>query len=178
MSRLFVAIKPPLPLRRLLLGTMGSVSGARWQSDEQLHLTLAFLGEVDGAAAEALDAGLTMIHAAPVPLRFAGAGSFSSRGRVHSLWIGAEPRDALAALSNKVTRAARQAGITVEDRAFVPHITVARLNASCGPVDSYLQQWSDLSSESHRVGSFGLYESQLGQGGSAYQLLADYRLSG
>ena len=176
MRRLFVAIRPPLPLRALLLETMGSVSGARWQDDAQLHLTLAFLGEVDEATAEALDIALAMINAPPVPLRLQGAGSFASRGRVHSLWIGAEPRDALAALAKKVRRAAREAGITVEERAFVPHITIARLNAASGPVDGFIRQWNDLASAAHGVSSFGLYESRLGHGGSAYRLLADYPL--
>lgn len=178
MRRLFVALKPPVTLRRTLLGTMGLVSGARWQDDSQLHLTLAFLGDVDEAAAETLNHALAMISAPPVALRLQGAGSFASRGVVHSLWIGAEPREALTTLAKKVSRAARQAGIVLDERSFVPHITVARLNAASGPVEAFLSHWGDLSSEAQEIDRFGLYESRLGHGGAAYHLLADYPLRG
>lgn len=178
MKRLFVALKPPPALSAILLDTMGLVSGARWQSEAQLHLTLAFLGDVSEDAAERLDAALAMINAPPVPLQLNGAGSFASRGRVHSLWIGAAPEEALAALAKKVRRAARQAGLTPEERAFVPHVTVARLNAGSGPVDGFIRQWSDLASPAETVDHFGLYESRMGQGGSAYHCLMDYRLRG
>src|SRR3546814_1235738 len=47
MHRLFVAIRPPSAIRKALLSIMGGVEGARWQSDDQLHLTLRFIGEVD-----------------------------------------------------------------------------------------------------------------------------------
>lgn len=176
MKRLFVALRPAETQRQQLIATMGLVSGARWQSDAQLHLTLAFLGDVAEERAEELDAALATIDAPPVALQLAGAGSFASRGRVHSLWIGAEPADPLAGLAKKVRRAARQAGIAIEERAFVPHITVARLNASSGPIDGYLAQWSDIRSPPSMIASFGLYESRMGQSGSAYHCLAEYRL--
>ena len=52
MHRLFVAIRPPRADPRALLGLMGGVRGARWQSEDQLHLTLRFIGEVDRHLAE------------------------------------------------------------------------------------------------------------------------------
>jgi len=47
MHRLFVAIRPPAPVRDLLLDTMDGVPVLRWQDDDQLHLTLRFIGEVE-----------------------------------------------------------------------------------------------------------------------------------
>lgn len=47
MHRLFVALKPPPPMRNALLAAMGGIVHARWQTAEQLHLTLRFVGEVD-----------------------------------------------------------------------------------------------------------------------------------
>ena len=44
MPRLFVALRPPEPVLDALLDAMGGIDGARWQDDEQLHCTLAFLG--------------------------------------------------------------------------------------------------------------------------------------
>ena len=50
MTRLFVALELPDAVRRRLETLRGGVPGARWQSAEQMHLTLRFIGEVDGAA--------------------------------------------------------------------------------------------------------------------------------
>ena len=47
MHRLFVALRPPEPVRDLLLDTMDGAPALRWQDDEQLHLTLRFIGEVE-----------------------------------------------------------------------------------------------------------------------------------
>ena len=52
MIRLFVAIRPPEPVIDQLLDLAGGVDGARWQDEEQLHLTLRFIGEVERPVAE------------------------------------------------------------------------------------------------------------------------------
>ena len=176
MLRLFVALRPPPALRARLIIMAGLVSGARWQTDAQLHLTLAFLDTVDEATAERVDSALAMMDAPPVALGLSGVGSFAARGRVHSLWAGVAPDPALLALVEKVRRAVRQAGVALEERAFVPHITLARLNAASGPVDGFLGQWGDLSSTPEPIDQFGLYESRLGAGGSSYGCLREYRL--
>ena len=54
MPRLFVAIRPPRAVREVLLDAMGGIEGARWQDEDQLHLTLAFVGEVDRAQSDGL----------------------------------------------------------------------------------------------------------------------------
>ena len=63
MRRLFVAIRPPAPIRALLLDAMGGIGGARWQSDDQLHLTLRFIGEVDRHLAGDIHAALDRAYA-------------------------------------------------------------------------------------------------------------------
>ncbi|MES2754263.1 MAG: RNA 2',3'-cyclic phosphodiesterase, partial [Pseudomonadota bacterium] len=44
MPRLFVALRPPAAVRDLLSDAMAGVPDARWQDDDQLHLTVRFLG--------------------------------------------------------------------------------------------------------------------------------------
>src|SRR3546814_10503522 len=61
MHRLFVAIRPPAAIRKALLSIMGGVEGARWQSDDQLHLTLRFIGEVDRHRADDIAAALATV---------------------------------------------------------------------------------------------------------------------
>ena len=176
MLRLFVALRPPAPMRDSLIATMHGVANARWQSDEQLHLTLAFLGAVDEAVAERIDAGLRAMRRSPLTLGIAGVGAFDDRDRVSALWAAAGPADGLQRLAYKVGQICRKAGAVPDGRAFVPHITLARLNRSSGPVDSWLAAHAALCCPAVPVAAVGLYESRLGSGGSSYDLLAEYRL--
>ena len=52
MHRLFVALRPPPAVRAALAATMDGVPRARWQDDEQIHLTIRYIGEVDRRVAE------------------------------------------------------------------------------------------------------------------------------
>jgi RNA 2',3'-cyclic 3'-phosphodiesterase len=77
MHRLFVALRPPPAIRDMLIDTMGGVPGARWQDDEQLHITLRYIGEVDRRMGEDVAHALAGIHGVPLSLSIAGIGSFS-----------------------------------------------------------------------------------------------------
>ena len=176
MHRLFVAIRPPAPVRRFLLAAMEGVSGARWQVDEQLHCTLKFIGEVDRHCAEDVAAALGRIHFNAFAARVAGTGSFDKRGMVHTLWAGLEPAAELTRLHHKVEQACRTVGIAPETRAFVPHITLARLNRSSGPIHDFRTRHGGLSGPEFIVDSVILYESRMGRGGSRYDATARYPL--
>ena len=174
--RLFIALRPGPASRTALIAMMGGVAGARWQNDDQLHLTLAFLDEVDEGQAQALAAALSAISSPPIDLTLAGTGEFDRKGVVHSLWVGARPADALSALAAKVTQAARRAGLSPEARAFVPHVTIARLNRGCGSTAPFHAANGDCSIGPERVDHFALVESVMGSGGSQYFALSRYPL--
>src|SRR3982750_1462011 len=97
MHRLFVAIRPPEDIRDLLIDAMDDSPEFRWQDEEQLHLTLRFVGEVDRPLAEDLALALTQIRAAAFEIRIRGTGRFEQRNS-GALWAGLEPRAPLAAL--------------------------------------------------------------------------------
>jgi len=176
--RLFVALRPPPALRDLLLGTMDGVEGARWQDDDQLHLTLRFIGEIEPPQAEDLAAELGRIDAPPFELSIAGVGHFEKKGRLSALWAGPAPSPPLDVLQRKVERACQRAGLEPEHRKFTPHITLARLSGAAGPVGDWLSAHGALSAGPWPVTEFRLYESQLAPGGSRYAPLIAYRLRG
>ena len=126
MHRLFVALKPPPKMRDALLALMGGVANARWQTGEQLHLTLRFVGEVDRHQAEDIAAALGSVHHPALTLMLEGAGQFDRKGRTDTLWVGVSPQDAVKLLHNKIDRALQRVGVPPETRAFLPHITIAR----------------------------------------------------
>lgn len=177
MIRLFVGLRPSAATRTLLLSRMHGVANARWQSDAQLHLTLVFIGEVDERTAEEIDAALAQLSAPRFAWHVEGVGSFSRKERSHSLWAGAQPEPVLAALAMKVEQACRRAGASIERRAFVPHITLARLNAASGPVGDFLSENGTLHGPDEMADALILFESRLGREGSAYSELARYPLA-
>lgn len=176
MHRLFAAVRPPRQIRERLLDLMGGVPGARWQTDDQLHLTLRFIGEVDRNLAEDIAASLLSVSCPPFDIALQGAGHFGEGTRAGALWIGVTPYDTLAALHKKIDHACRRAGLPPEGRAYLPHITVARLGRTAGPVAGFLAAASAATSAPFTVDSFGLFESELGTGGATYTIAERYRL--
>lgn len=172
--RLFIALSLPAALATQLIASMGGVAGARWQSAAQLHLTLAFLGAVEAAHLPDLDAGLSAIVMPPIALSARGVGHFASKGRPHALWAAAEPAEQLAQLAAKVRRAAQMAGVRVDGHDFIPHITLARLPRSAGPIDDFLGPQARLATSAYVIDHFGLFDSHLSAGGAHYRCIREY----
>jgi 2'-5' RNA ligase len=176
MLRLFIAIELPVPVRDALAAVMGGVAGARWQTDEQLHLTLRFIGEVDRHMAADIAAALATVNVTAFDLVLDGIGSFDNRGRVDTLWVGVAPRAAAAALAARVDSALGRVGLPPETRAFVPHITVARLGRNAGPITDFPAM--PIPAMRFAVTGFALWESRLGHAGSDYQIIERYPVVG
>jgi RNA 2',3'-cyclic 3'-phosphodiesterase len=175
--RLFVAIRPPEPIRDLLIDAMDDSADFRWQEDAQLHLTLRFIGEVDRPLAEDLASALARIRAASFELRIGGVGRFDQRNS-GALWTGVEPKAPVAALAAKVERACQSIGLEPERRAFHPHITLARWKGRrTREVHDFLERTRGLRSEPFAVDRFGLFESRLSRHGAYYEEVAAYPLS-
>ncbi|GGD66184.1 RNA 2',3'-cyclic phosphodiesterase [Croceicoccus mobilis] len=174
--RLFVAIKPPEPVLDLLIDTMDGIDNARWQSDEQMHLTLRFVGEIDSPAANDLADALTQVRCEPFDLAIRGTGHFEKKGRTHTLWAGIAPSPALLALQKRVESACRSVGLPPETRSYAPHITLARLSGSAGAVGPFLTKWGDLKSPPFTVSQFILFESTLSSHGAHYDPVMSFPL--
>lgn len=180
MHRLFVALRPPPAVRQRLLALADGVPGARWQDDDQLHLTVRFVGGVERPVAEDLAAALGQVHAAAPSVALNGVGQFAQRGGA-ALWAGVAPQGELARLHRKVDQACVRAGLDPERRAFLPHLTLARLSrgAMADPaVPRWLADHAGLASEPFAFGHLVLYESHLGRDGARYEPVARWPLDG
>ena len=176
MHRLFVAVRPPEPIRDLLIDAMDDSPDFRWQDDGQLHLTLRFFGEVERPVAEDLADALGRIRAARFAVRINGVGRFEQRN-AGALWAGVEPKEPLAALAAKVERACLAAGLEPERRAFHPHITLARWKGRrTRELHAFLERHRGLASAPFEVDAFSLFESHLSRHGAHYEEVAEYRL--
>lgn len=176
MHRLFVAIRPPSAIRKMLLGAMGGISGARWQSEDQLHLTLRYIGEVDRHRAGDVHAALGAVHHPSFALALSGIGAFERRGLADSVWAGVTPHEPLRALHKKVDAALARVGVAPDERAYLPHVTLARLKRSSGPVGNLLESAGGLSSPAFAVDHFALFESDLTAEAAVYSIVERYPL--
>jgi 2'-5' RNA ligase len=176
MHRLFVAIRPPEAIRDLLIDAMDDSADFRWQDDEQLHLTLRFVGEVERPVAHDLADALGRVRAPRMQLRIAGVGRFEQRNS-GALWAAVDPKAPLAALAAKVDRTCQSVGLEPERRAFHPHITLARWKGRrTREVHDFLERRRGLASEPFAIDRFILFESHLSKHGAHYEEVASYGL--
>ena len=167
--RLFAAVDPSAEVRDSLLAALGDSRDERlrWVPPEQWHLTLAFYGEVDETKLDKLTEGLTRAgeRTAPFGIRFAGAGTFPRQPtKARVLWIGLDGEvDALRRLADRCAGAGRRARIAMEDRAFRPHMTLARARRDAVDVTELAGGMASYTSPWLQVTSLRLVHSTLGR---------------
>ena len=177
MHRLFVAIRPPEDIRDRLIDAMDDSPELRWVSDENLHLTLRFISEVERPLADDIAVALSRVRSERFELRVTGVGIFERRNG-GALWAGVQPKGPVAALAAKVERACVAAGLESERRSFHPHVTLARFNRrEAGTAQALLERNRALASDAFAVERFILYESRLSRHGPHYEEIADYPLA-
>jgi 2'-5' RNA ligase len=143
---------------------------------EQLHLTLRFIGEVDGRDAAAIDDALGQIHGPKFTLELKGVGEFGGK-TPRALWAGVANADDVVHLQRKIETALQRIGIDAEERKFKPHVTLARLRAApAGRVMDYLADHALYASAPFQVNTFILYSSHMSPNGSLYRAERAYRL--
>lgn len=174
--RLFVAIDLPDPVTDALERLCTGLPGARWTDPDQYHLTLRFVGEVDGLVFRDLDQGLAEIDFEPFTLGLDGFGHFPPRGEPKVLWSGVSPREPVDRLRKAVDRVILDAGVEPARRKFSPHVTVARFTggAPLGRLQQFLSGHALYRSDPFQVDRFHLYSSQLHPDGAIHTLEATY----
>lgn len=176
--RLFVALSIPDDVAQSLTLLQGGVPGARWQSRDQLHLTLRFIGEVDGRDARALDDALTGLDAPAFDLQLHAVGQFGNK-QPDSLWAAVRKNELLTHLQRKVDTAIRRVGQPQDAHKFTPHVTLARLrHPDLDKTREWLSHHALYTSGEFPVDAFHLYSSKLTSDGSIYRIEQSYDLRG
>jgi len=162
-KRLFVAIDPPESTRKFLAGLDPYIRGVRWTDVEQMHLTLAFFGDVPEAVDLALREKLSAIQFGAFFLPITAVGTFPPKGLPKIIWIGVgRGHPHLFQVHKRVQEAALAAGIEPELRPWHPHLTIARCrDLAPQSIRKFLQSNADLDAGMIRVEAFHLYSSKL-----------------
>ena len=124
--RLFTALRLHPDILRDIARVQRGVAGARWVDEGKLHITTAFYGNVTLDQAETLDYELAQIKQKSLTLQLEGSGHFGSE-EPRAIWLGVKQNDGLMALHEKCKIAARRAGLVLEKRKYMPHVTLAYL---------------------------------------------------
>ena len=193
--RLFLALDIDDAIRERIARFVDEVRNfspdARWVKPESLHVTLKFIGEVPDDTVEKIKQALKDVSAATTEIKFRGYGFFPTPKSARVLWIGMESGPQLAQLAAAIDERAVNLGIKKEDRAFSPHLTLARAAGGSGSprwrkgdgpnrAFSYLQEKlcalpvPEFGTMTPR--EFFLYQSQLSPKGSKYTKLARFAL--
>jgi len=176
MIRLFVALELPETVRDRLVGLQGGVPGARWAHDDQLHLTLRFIGDVTEDVGHDVDDALSSIRAPGFELELSGVGEFGGKNP-RALWAGVRANGALVHLQKKIETALQRIGLEAETRKFSPHVTLARMRgAPREKVMQFLSEYGLFASGPFKIERFVLFSSHQGSGGSVYHAERVYPL--
>lgn len=182
--RLFVALDIPDETRAavsMLITQLAPLCrAAKWVRAESMHLTLKFIGEQPEENVARIAGELRAVCSlAPVELRFAGTGFFPNPRSPRVFWAGITASPNLAALAADIEGRLEPLGIPREQRAFQPHLTLARFHSTAG-----LPQLREALATREKLGplefgsaaarEFHLYRSQLQRGGAIYTRLATF----
>ena len=193
--RIFIGIDLDLEVRarieRFLEGVQGFAPEARWVRPESLHITLKFIGEQPAERVEAITARLQRVDCSAFEIRSAGYGFFPTAKAARVFWIGIQAGSRLAELAKAIDAATAELGIPREDRAYSPHLTLARgggksgspkwregdgPNATFAVLEKRLAAMGELDFGTMMAREFILYQSQLSPRGSKYTRLQRFPL--
>ncbi len=168
MPRLFVALEVPRNAAMSLSLLRGGLPGARWIDVENFHITLRFIGDIDGRTADEVVDRLDRIERPEFQLALSGMGSFGSK-KPHSVIAGVTQAPEMYALQAEIERLCQRLGLPADPRKFTPHVTLARLrNARPEDVAHYLTGRGNFHTNAFTVNRFVLMSSKESVGGGPY----------
>jgi 2'-5' RNA ligase len=179
--RLFIAIEIPEEIRKGLESFLAELRGiapqVKWVRAANLHVTLKFLGHTDAAKLGKIEAALKSIRSSqPVTLEFRGLGFFPNEKRPRVFWAGMTSSANLPALAADIDRATHKLGFPLEDRAFTPHLTLARFDPPglAPQLAAAIKQHASDSFGSLGTHEFHLIESKLKSTGAEYTTVQSF----
>ena len=177
MPRIFVAIELPTAVKSGLERLCAGLPGARWLCTDQYHLTLRFIGDVDGIGFKDVSAALDSIDRDGFTLSLTGLGYFGKGHKAHTLWVGIQAEPALFKLQERIEAILTTIGLDPERRKYTPHVTIARLKGvNSKRLAEYLAANEAFSSGPIAIASFALFTSFLRHNGAIYTLESSFPL--
>jgi RNA 2',3'-cyclic 3'-phosphodiesterase len=177
MPRLFTGLEIPADIGQTLSNLRGGLPGARWIDPENYHVTLRFIGDIDGLYANEVASMLLRVNRKPFEVKLRGLTSFGGK-KPRAVVADIEPSKPLIELQAELERMMQRIGLDPEGRKFTPHVTLARLHdASSWDVADYLAVRGYFPSRVFTADRFVLFSSRASTGGGPYVVEDSYALS-
>lgn len=176
MPRLFTGIEIPPDVAGELAMLRGGLSGARWIDAENYHITLRFIGDVDGVVARDVEETLGDVRRERMEVTLESLGVFGG-DKPRAIVAKARPAPPLVELQAEHERLIRRVGVAPEPRKFTPHVTLARLRAASQiAVADYLSGRGLFRIRRFLASRFVLFSARDSVGGGPYVVEAAYPL--
>jgi len=174
--RAFIAIDLPDSIRAALRHKQASFRSAcpdaRWIQPEGIHLTLKFLGEIsDRKVTEVCESLRNLGRFESFAVGLKGFGFFPDARRPRVFWVGVDAPPNLKQLAEQVEEAMARIGFAREERAFRPHLTLARFRVPQAQpaLQTLLSRQGEQELGDFQVSEFFLFESKLSPQGAEYR---------
>jgi len=184
MKRIFIALK--VEAGETLLKMVSSLKSdlskdsIKWTSIDNIHITLAFLGDTEEKLIKSISSMLKekCKGSGSFQLIIRGLGVFRNPGDPRIIWTGVELSEKLVRLNEAILDGLRGLNIKMEDRPFNPHLTIGRIKHlnNKETLRTLLGQYQDSEIQIIPVNEVILYESVLLQSGPVYKPLAKFSL--
>ena len=192
--RLFVALDIPIEIRGAISQYVDELRrvapDAKWVKPESYHVTLKFIGEWKCDVREVISA-LETVQSPTIDVAFRNCGFFPNPKGPRVFWLGIEADAKLPSLANQVDEACSKIGIESEERAYSPHLTLARSGSGSPrpkrdePLAPSMRRLAERIAGlpapdfgTMHATEFFLYESKLSPGGAQYSKLKNFALTG
>ena len=194
--RLFIALDIDHDIReritRFIEGVQNFAPDVRWIKPESMHVTLKFIGEQPEAKVDNIKQALKAVAASAPAIQFRGYGFFPTAKSARVFWVGMESGPELVSLAAAIDETMPDLGIAKEERAFTPHLTLARAGGRSGSphrrkedrpnhvfqiLQNRLATLPTPDFGSMTAHEFFLYQSQLSPKGSKYTKIAKFSLN-
>ena len=169
-KRLFVSLDFPESITAALVRMDPHLRGVRWMTAEQMHLTLAFLGNVGPEIEEKLRINLESIRFRSFFLPLQGVSTFPGKGWPKIIWLGVGAgHPHLFQLHKRIADATLAAGLEPDLRPWHPHLTLARCqDIARQTLRPFLRRYSEFDAGLMQVTAVHLKSSLLTPAGSIY----------
>ncbi|HUS86116.1 MAG TPA: RNA 2',3'-cyclic phosphodiesterase [Bacteroidales bacterium] len=184
MKRVFIAIKidPDKRLKEIILDLKSGLSGERirWVEPDNIHVTLAFLGDMTTDRINDVIRILKEVAAESISFRLLikGTGLFRGTEDPRIIWLGIEDTGPLNAVRHKVCELLSREKLIRDDRPFKAHITVGRVKSISDRkrLGELMGRYRNTAIKEQHVNELIFYESIMKAGGSVYRPIDRFRL--
>jgi len=176
MTRVFIAIDLPAEIRERIAETQKvlarSCARLTFVAPRNMHITLKFIGEVEDETLEAIRSALQGVSADPFEIAIRGVGANNLR-RPRVVWSNLEDAGKTGGLHDAIEEALAPLGIEREERAYTPHITIARVRQFDPSLLGAIEQVMAKEFGSFRADRYTLKKSTLTKQGPRYEDLME-----